>query len=107
MVMEDIDGRPLSERLAEGPLPVADALSVAIKLVEALEALHRRGVIHKDLNPANILHNPRSGAVKIVDFGLATVLDRESQPVTAGPTTPRDRRETKTPTWPEGTATSW
>jgi eukaryotic-like serine/threonine-protein kinase len=66
LVMEYIDGEILT-----GPLPVGDALRMAIQIADALVAAHRRGIVHRDLKPANILVN-ESGA-KLLDFGLARV----------------------------------
>ena len=64
LVIEYVEGKPL-----EGPLPVADALRLAVQIAEALAAAHRKGIVHRDLKPANILVN-ESGA-KLLDFGLA------------------------------------
>ena len=66
LVMEYVDGDIL-----KGPLPVADALRMAMQIADALVAAHRQGIVHRDLKPANILVN-ESGA-KLLDFGLARV----------------------------------
>ena len=66
LVMEYVEGEPL-----KGPLPVADALRLAVQIAEALAAAHRKGIVHRDLKPANILVN-ESGA-KLLDFGLAQI----------------------------------
>jgi predicted Ser/Thr protein kinase len=73
LVMEFVDGEDLAERLARGPLPVADAIDVARQVAEALEAAHAQGVVHRDLKPANIKQRS-DGAVKVLDFGLAKSL---------------------------------
>jgi Tol biopolymer transport system component/predicted Ser/Thr protein kinase len=70
LVMELIDGEDLGQRIARGPLPLAEALDLARQIASALDAAHERGVIHRDLKPANILIT-REGQVKVVDFGLA------------------------------------
>ncbi len=70
LVLELVDGRSLAERIEEGPLAPAEALSIAAQIAEALEAAHERGVIHRDLKPANVMLGPR-GRVKVLDFGLA------------------------------------
>ncbi len=75
LVLELVDGRPLAEVIAKGPLPVGEALRVATEITEALEAAHDKGIIHRDLKPANIALT-REGNVKVLDFGLAKVVDR-------------------------------
>jgi predicted ATPase/signal transduction histidine kinase len=80
LVLEDFGARSLADYLAaHGPLEVEPFLQLAQTLTRAVEALHRRNVIHKDICPANILYEPRSGQVKLGDFGTASVLAREKQ----------------------------
>lgn len=69
LVMELLEGAPLSERLRGGALSVADALPIALGILAALSALHARGVIHRDLKPSNVFLTPHG--VKLLDFGLA------------------------------------
>src|SRR5262245_14409598 len=70
LVMEFVEGPTLADRIAQGPMPVDEALAIARQIAEALEAAHEQGIIHRDLKPANI--NVRDdGTVKVLDFGLA------------------------------------
>jgi len=71
LVLELIEGPTLAEVLANGRLPIADALRIGAEIAEALEAAHDRGIVHRDLKPANI--KLRDGVVKVLDFGLARV----------------------------------
>src|SRR5262245_14954264 len=70
LVMELVEGPTLADRIAQGPIPVDDALPIAKQIAEALEAAHERGIIHRDLKPANIKIKD-DGSVKVLDFGLA------------------------------------
>jgi Tol biopolymer transport system component len=77
LVMELVDGQDLAERLARGPLPLDESLSIAIQVAYALEAAHEQGIVHRDLKPANIKVR-EDGAVKVLDFGLAKALEPAS-----------------------------
>jgi serine/threonine protein kinase len=74
LVMELIEGETLADRVARGALPVDHVLSIARQLVDALDYAHEHGVLHRDLQPANIKLTPES-EVKVVDFGLAKAMD--------------------------------
>jgi serine/threonine-protein kinase len=76
LVMELVEGEDLSERIARGPIPLDEALPIALQIAEALEDAHEKGIIHRDLKPANIKLNPE-GKVKVLDFGLAKALEDE------------------------------
>lgn len=70
LVMELIDGGTLAEKIAEGPIPVDEAVRIFVQIAEGLEAAHEKGIIHRDLKPANIKLTP-GGKIKVLDFGLA------------------------------------
>ncbi len=70
MVMEWCDGRLLREILNEGRLPQERSLRIAVEVLEALEYIHKNGVIHRDLKPENIMLDEQDG-VKLIDFGIA------------------------------------
>ena len=75
--MELVEGPTLADRIAQGPVPLHEALTIARQIAQALEAAHDRGVIHRDLKPANIKLRP-DGEVKVLDFGLAKAMDQTS-----------------------------
>jgi len=74
LVMELVEGPTLADRIAEGPIPVGEALAIAKQIAEALEAAHEQGIVHRDLKPANVKVRP-DGTVKVLDFGLAKALE--------------------------------
>ena len=72
-----VEGPTLADRIAQGAIPVNEALPIAKQIAEALEAAHEQGIIHRDLKPANIKVRP-DGTVKVLDFGLAKALEPAS-----------------------------
>jgi TolB-like protein/Tfp pilus assembly protein PilF len=74
-VMELLEGETLRDRLATGRLPVAETLAIARQTASALAAAHAAHIVHRDLKPANVFVL-RSGAIKILDFGVAKVLSQ-------------------------------
>lgn len=73
LVMEFVDGKPVDQIIAEkGALPVPDAISIAQCLLEALAYAHGRGIIHRDVKPANLIQQ-KAGALKVTDFGIAKI----------------------------------
>ncbi len=76
LVLELVDGPTLADRIAQGPIPLDEALPIARQIAEALEVAHEAGVIHRDLKPANIKVRD-DGTVKVLDFGLAKALEPE------------------------------
>ena len=77
VVLEDFGGLALSQFLGKGPIPLAEVLSIGIQVAQGLGEIHAINIIHKDINPSNIVYNPISGQVKIIDFGISTYLTRE------------------------------
>lgn len=74
LILELVEGPTLADRIAQGPVPLDEALPIAKQIAEALEGAHEHGIVHRDLKPANI--KVRSdGTVKVLDFGLAKVLE--------------------------------
>ena len=82
LVMEYIPGITLSDKLASGPLPEKEILTLGVQLAEGLSAAHERGVVHRDLKPGNI-RLTNDGWLKILDFGVAKLW----RPVTESATT--------------------
>ncbi len=64
----------LAERIAQGAIPIEEALPIARQIAEALEAAHEQGIIHRDLKPANVKVR-QDGTVKVLDFGLAKAME--------------------------------
>jgi serine/threonine-protein kinase len=92
LVLELVEGPTLADRIAQGALPLEEALPIARQIADALEAAHEQGIIHRDLKPANIKVRA-DGTVKVLDFGLAKALSRADHDssmvrpdVTASPT---------------------
>src|SRR5262249_28842781 len=85
LVLELVEGEDLSERLARGPVPLDEALSIAKQIAEALEEAHGQGIVHRDLKPANIKVR-NDGTVKVLDFGLAKAMEPISSQSPGAPT---------------------
>jgi len=87
LILELVDGPTLADRLAQGPIPLIEALTIAQQIADALVAAHEKGIVHRDLKPANIKITP-AGVVKVLDFGLATpaTAERSTPDLTHSPT---------------------
>src|SRR2546426_371514 len=76
LVLELVEGETLADRIARGPISIEEALDIAKNICEALDAAHEKGIIHRDLKPANVKITP-DGKVKVLDFGIAKILQSE------------------------------
>jgi predicted ATPase/signal transduction histidine kinase len=76
LVLQDVGGKSLSEVLTQGPLPLRSCLELALSVATTLAQVHRRGIIHKDLKPSNLLLGAQ-GEVWLIDFGIATLQPAE------------------------------
>ena len=114
IVMELVDGPTLADRIAQGPILLADTLSIARQIAEALEAAHEQGIVHRDLKPANVILQGARGptptrwktaassvdspprvpddvVVKVLDFGLAKCVKVNGSPGVHSPLPPSSR----------------
>src|ERR1017187_8093788 len=87
IVMELVEGKTLHALLANGPLPVGEALPIALQIADAIAAAHRAGILHRDIKSGNIALDDR-GQVKVFDFGLAKLFATAPEK-TEGPTEAR------------------
>ena len=80
MILEDFGGESLERILKarQRPFAVTEFLPLAIQTTDILANLHRQNVMHKNINPSNIVWNPKTDQVKFIDFGLSTTLSREN-----------------------------
>ncbi len=77
LVFEDCGGTSLARLLNESPLALLEGLDVAQKVARALVEIHSKNIIHKDINPSNILYDRGNGEVRVIDFGISSCLLRE------------------------------
>ncbi len=82
LVLELVDGPTLADRIAQGPMSIAEITPIARQIADALEAAHEHGIVHRDLKPSNIKVRP-DGTVKVLDFGLAKALAPDGKPTDA------------------------
>ena len=80
LVLELVEGPTLADRLANGPLPIVEALTIARQIADALQAAHEKGIVHRDLKPSNVVVQRTVSAtaetlrVRVVDFGLGKLI---------------------------------
>jgi serine/threonine protein kinase/tetratricopeptide (TPR) repeat protein len=86
IVMEYVEGELVSSRVAGGPLPVREAVDVAMQVADALDEAHSRGIVHRDIKSANLIQTAR-GLIKVLDFGLAKITRPGATDVTQQPMT--------------------
>ena len=73
--MELVEGEDLSDRIARGAIPIAEVVSIARQIAEAMGSAHDAGIVHRDLKPINVRIRA-DGTVKVLDFGLAKAANR-------------------------------
>src|SRR5260370_16186883 len=79
IAMELLEGESLDKVLARGTMPIAHCVEVCIEIADALDAAHKKGIVHRDIKPGNIFLTNRC-ATKILDFGLAKLMELEGGP---------------------------
>jgi Tol biopolymer transport system component/tRNA A-37 threonylcarbamoyl transferase component Bud32 len=84
LVMELVEGPTLADRIAAGPIPVAETIHIARQMADALACAHEAGIVHRDLKPANVKVR-EDGTVKVLDFGLAKATGAEGGRATDSP----------------------
>ncbi|NET64751.1 MAG: AAA family ATPase [Moorea sp. SIO1G6] len=77
MVLEDFGGESLNRIIPKQEFTIAEFLHLAIEIVDILGQVHQQHIIHKDINPSNIILNQNTGKLKLIDFGISTTLSRE------------------------------
>jgi predicted ATPase/signal transduction histidine kinase/CheY-like chemotaxis protein len=78
MVLEDIGAISLDRMLSSRSLNLSEFLTIAAQITDILGLIHKQNIIHMDINPSNIVYNPETGQIRIIDFGLSTRLFEEN-----------------------------
>lgn len=81
ILLEEFGGHSLKILISKYKFTLEEFLAIAIKITESLATIHSANIIHKDINPANIVYNKKNGQLKIIDFGISTRLSQENQTV--------------------------
>jgi len=106
LAMAYVDGGSLADKVKKRPLPLEEAINIAIQIAEGLHAAHEKGIVHRDIKPANVMLDSH-GRAQILDFGLAhlwghTKITRTGTSLGTPPICPRnksaERRSTSEPT---------
>ncbi|MCA2640691.1 MULTISPECIES: AAA family ATPase [unclassified Microcystis] len=77
ILLEDFGGQSLKSILDQSPFNLEEFLKIALKITEALGVIHKANIIHKDINPSNIVYNPKTEQLKVIDFGISSQLSQE------------------------------
>ncbi len=80
LVMEDIGGASLDALASKGRLPLAEVVGIGVRVADALGALHARRILHREVEPSNIIASPDYERVQLIGFDLATWSATESEP---------------------------
>ncbi|MGH7885264.1 MAG: serine/threonine protein kinase, partial [Thermodesulfobacteriota bacterium] len=78
LIIEDIGGITLHTLIESGEIDLFESLEIGIKLCETLGEIHRQNIIHKDINPQNIIINPKTKTVNLIDFSISSLLPIEN-----------------------------
>ena len=81
LVMEDSGGTDLGKLIRAGAMDSEQLLDIAVKTASALGEIYQAHIIHKDIKPANILFNPETGDLRLIDFSSASIISRETPSV--------------------------
>jgi predicted ATPase/signal transduction histidine kinase len=84
LVLEDIGGTSLDQSIVTAGRPLTERLELAIQIADGIAEIHCEGIIHKNINPSNLVFNANTSRLKIIDFGIAAILTRE-RPLRKGP----------------------
>ncbi len=79
LILEDFGGESFKKLIINRSFLLEGFLTIAIQIVDIIGKIHQQNIIHKDINPYNIVFNPATGQLKIIDFGISTVLSQENQ----------------------------